>query len=102
MNSNDTNAINKGRYRVVSDKLTDGDDMSISSNTKLKPGDSLTVTLESIDESTFNFFNTLSSVLGEGSSFMSAPPENPVSNISNGALGYFAAYSFTQRKFVIQ
>ncbi len=102
LHSNDSLAINKGRYHLATDKLSDGDEMSISYNTKLRPGDSLTVTLECIDKYAFDYFSTLGSVVGDGSFFMSAPPANPVNNISNGGLGYFSAYSYTEKKFVVQ
>jgi len=65
-------------------------------------GDSLTVELESIDLATYNFFRTFRSVeSGTGTSFLSASPANPISNISNGALGYFSAYSVTSKNVLI-
>ena len=101
LNSNDTAAIDKSRYRIVSDKLTDDDNISITANTKLKPGDSVTVILECIDQAAYNFFNTLGNVVGDSPPFMSAPPANPVTNISNGGLGYFSAYSYSEKKLVV-
>ena len=56
MSSNDTNAIDQTRYRLLSDKLTDGVEMSLSSRTNLLSGDSVTVKLESIDKSTYDFY----------------------------------------------
>ena len=100
--SNDTNAVDKKRYRYLSDKLTDGMEMSLSYNTNLLYNDSLTVTLESIDKSTYDFFTTLRDVVGGESSFLSAPPANPVNNISKGGLGYFASYSVIEKSYIVR
>ncbi len=102
MISNDTSAVDKTRYRYLSDKLTDGTEMSLSVNTNLRYNDSLTVVLESIDKSTYDFFTTLRQVIGGNSSFLSAPPANPVNNISIGGLGYFAAYSAVSKSYIVK
>jgi len=101
ISSNDTVAMNRTRFKLLTDKLSDGNEVSISYNTKLLSSDSITLELESIDKSTYNFYSTLGDASGEGSFFLSAPPANPVNNISNGGLGYFAAYSFVRNKYVI-
>lgn len=53
---------------------------------KLKSGDKVTIRLEAIDEGVFEYLRTASHMGGQ-----SASPANPISNISNGALGYFNA-----------
>ena len=52
----------------------------------LKKGDIVTVWLESVDKGVYDYFRTAGREDGQ-----SASPSNPVSNISNGALGYFSA-----------
>lgn len=54
-----------------------------SDNDPIKKGDEITVEFQCIDKGTYRFFQTLISI---GQS-----PTNPISNISNGALGYFSA-----------
>ena len=101
LSSNDTAAgIDLNSIRLASDKYTDGEEMRISYPTNLLANYSVNVDLESIDKATYDFFYTLRNVAGEANPLMSAPPANPTSNISNGALGYFAAYS-TDRKTVV-
>ena len=71
ISSNDTAAINRGRFKLYSDKLSDGNEESVSFNTRLVPTDSVTLELESIDKSTYSFYSTLSDATGEGSFFLS-------------------------------
>ena len=99
--SNDTAAISKNRFKLLSDKLSDGNEESISFNTKLLPTDSVFLELESIDKPTYDFYSTLGEASGNGSFFLSAPPANPVNNISNGGLGYFAAFSTVKKTYII-
>ncbi len=92
---------------VFSDRYSNGKiitprTMRLDSSLHVIEGDSLTVELESIDKATYNFFRTFRNVeSGAGTSFLSASPANPISNISNGALGYFTAYSVTSKNVLI-
>lgn len=58
----------------------------------INKGDEITVEFQCIDKGTYTFFLTLSSI---GQS-----PTNAISNISNGALGYFSACT-TEQKTII-
>lgn len=83
---------------VFEDRLSDGRFISYplyNDSAYLAPGDTLTLTMNCIDENIYNYFFTLMNVAGNNN-FQSATPTNPVSNISNGALGYFSAHT-TQR-----
>lgn len=66
------------------------------SNEDLMSGDTFTIWLESIDKGVYDYFRTASSSKGQNSS-----PANPVSNISNGALGYFNACAVRKKTIVI-
>lgn len=82
------NKIQKEFY-VLDDELFDGTTIRYAmhprgSDIKLAKGDQVSIWLETVDLGVYNFFRTAGSE--EGSS---ASPANPVSNISNGALGYF-------------
>ncbi len=90
---------------VTSDRFRDGKEiqreLAIDTTSHVKKGDSVTVEMQSIDQRTYDFFRTFRSTLGRGGlGFLSASPGNPISNFTNGAMGYFSAYS-TNRKSVI-
>lgn len=85
---------------VVSTEFNDGDPydwelMVFTNDADVNPiekGDELTIELQCIDKGTYMFFLTLMSI---GQS-----PTNPISNITNGALGYFSACT-AERKTII-
>jgi hypothetical protein len=62
--------------------------MSRGYDIKLENGVKVDVWLESVNENVYDYFRTSVTEGGQ-----SASPSNPVSNISNGALGYFNACS---------
>ena len=65
-------------------------------------GGNVEVQLFSIDESVYNFFMQLSDVLFWKRRVMPPTPYNPVSNINNGALGYFAAWAYDSEKIILE
>jgi hypothetical protein len=87
--------INNGqqdRFNIASDRLYQGNPIIFTfpveddNDKKLVTGDHITVWLESIDKNVYEYFRT---ARRDGS--QSTSPANPVSNISNGVLGYFNA-----------
>jgi len=83
---------------IGNDQLSPGQTISFSlsyttedGENKLISGDKITLYLECIDKSIYEYFRTSRTNYGQ-----SASPANPVSNISNGALGYFSACSIRQ------
>ncbi|MEO5643251.1 MAG: DUF4249 domain-containing protein [Bacteroidia bacterium] len=84
---------------LFEDQLTDGlmnGQPILNFSDSLLTGDSVSVELQCIDKPTYlYFFSLLQTVSGQ-----SGAPANPVSNISNDALGYFSAHT-SQRKYVI-
>ena len=82
--------------RVFNDQYHNGkiiaDEFGLNDSIDFKPGDTVNVELRNIDKGTFDFFRTLRDG-ASGLSFLSASPSNPLSDISNNALGYFSAYS---------
>ncbi len=93
LTSNDSTKIDSTDIRIVADGFADGQELTLTYRTELVPGDSVFVMLECIDKTTYDFYRTLPDVEGGIRSFTSAPPANPVTNLSNGALGYFSARS---------
>jgi hypothetical protein len=87
------NNIQQKEFYIVEDELFQGATINYSlyprgSDIVLAKDDHVTVWLESIDPGVYEYFRTAGS--DEGAT---ASPANPVSNISNGALGYFNACS---------
>ena len=85
---------------VFNDRLSDGKYFSqilFTDSAYLKVGDSLQLQMYCIDPSVYNYFYTLSQIAGDNNSTQSATPANPISNISNGALGYFSAHTVIAR-----
>ena len=66
------------------------------------PGDTVWVDLLSIDKASYDYFNTLNNILTSDRSPTSLAPANPNTNLTNGALGYFAAYSVDSRMIILQ
>jgi len=62
----------------------------------IKTGDTVTVEMRCIDKNIFNYMYALADL-----SSSQTTPSNPVSNISNGALGYFSAHTSRQKKIVM-
>ena len=69
--------------------------MTTNSTPPLVAGDSINVWLECIDKGVFDYFWSANKDGGR-----SASPSNPVSNITNGALGYFNACSVRKKIFI--
>jgi hypothetical protein len=86
---------------VFEDRLSDGryiEQPLFNDSTYLQRGDQLMLTMNCVDRNVYQYFYSLSGVTGNNG-FQTATPANPVSNISNGALGYFSAHT-TQRVIV--
>jgi len=94
------NAIDKGIF-VLNDESSDGKlvQRSFFTDTEIKMGDSLTIELQCVDLSVYNYFNSLSKIAGHGMG--GGTPGNPISNITGGALGYFSAYSSDSKSVIV-
>ena len=82
---------------VFDDRLSDGkyiEEPLFNDTAYLIPGAALLLTMNCVDENTFNYFNELSNVTATAG-IQSTTPANPTSNINNGALGYFSAHTTT-------
>ena len=81
------------------DRLSDGKYVSRTLRTDsayINLGDSVTVIMNHMGKEGYQYYNTFFQVTGNGS-LQSISPANPISNISNKALGYFID-SATQTK----
>jgi hypothetical protein len=66
------------------------------------PGDTITFELNCIEESYYNFVSDAQLEIAGNFPLFSGPPSNIVSNIDNGALGIFAAYSIQRFSVVME
>lgn len=102
-----TNSLDQ--YSVISDELFDsgyfpGFPVGYLSDNEpdeaVHPGDTICLEFNCIEEAYYNFVVEAQTEIAGYYPLFSGPPSNVVSNISNGALGIFAAYSI-QRSYVI-
>jgi len=80
---------------VFEDRLSAGryiEEPLFNDSSYLQKGDTLVLSMDCIDQNTYNYFFTLLNVTGNNN-FQSVTPSNPVTSISNGALGYFSAHT---------
>lgn len=64
-------------------------------------GDSATVYMQTIDKGVYEYFRTLAQMNGGGHGG-AVSTANPLSNIHNGALGYFNAFTVSSKSIVIE
>jgi hypothetical protein len=97
-------SIDGRRYRLFTDKLTNGNEMAerIRAGRNVNPGDTITVELLSIDKAAYDYYSTLRDILSSDRSATSLSPANPITNLSNGPLGYFAAFTVDTRRIVLK
>lgn len=95
------NGIISKRTYASSDRLTNGKTTQIqffyddNDSKKLTVGDKVSVEMECVDRSIYNYWYSLVQQSGNGPN-QGATPANPTSNISNGALGYFSANTYQE------
>lgn len=100
--ANDSTALDSTRIQILGDKLTNGQEMTLSFSTRLQVSDTIIVKLLGIDFPVYDFYNTLRNVVGDNGPFTSAPPANPNTNMSGGALGYFSAHWVSSKTEIVQ
>jgi hypothetical protein len=68
----------------------------------LKPGDTLTLSLNSMNLDYFNFIKAAKQEIdGGGNPLFAGPPANVPSNINGGALGIFGAYTISRKQIYL-
>lgn len=88
-------------YGIADDELSDGiSTRSFTTFNSFEQGDTVTVELASLDKPTHLYFKTLQDAIS-GPGFASAAPANPTTNFSEGALGYFGAWSKERKTFIV-
>jgi len=97
-------SIDGRRYRLYTDKYTNGNEMTerIRAGGHVQPGDTITLDLLATDKASYDYFSTLRDILSSDRSPTSLSPANPNTNLSNGSLGYFSAFAMDTKKIVIR
>jgi hypothetical protein len=92
------------KFNTANDRLYQGKEITYSifwsgpeDEDQLDEGDHLLIWLEAVDKGVYDYFKTAGT-----DSNQSASPSNPISNIDNGALGYFNACAVTKKEYVVK
>jgi len=95
------NSIISQRFFLYDDRIQDGESIKYTlTPDTLHDRDTVVIFLQVIDKGVYDYFRTASQI-SNGRGSQSASPANPLSNFSNGALGYFSAYAVRSRRLVI-
>ena len=92
---------------VIDDELFDGNyinGVAIMGFDKdeLKPGDKFTLILSNITEDYYNYIIEVQTELMPNVPIFSGPPANVSTNVDNGAVGYFAAYTSAYASTIVK
>ena len=88
---------------VFEDRFNDGNavsDVIIYDGDDIKSGDIINIEMQCIDRNVFKYYFAISQIGGNGGPPVA--PANPDSNISNGALGIFSAYTKSMISIVLK
>ena len=90
-----------GTYFVMDDELFNSQlfDLEILGSGAIK-GDTVTIDFQAIGFNTYTYYVGLNDALNSGG--MGSTPYNPISNLSNDALGYFGAYTSDTETIIIK
>jgi hypothetical protein len=86
-------------YRLYDDQYTNGEYTELRV-AHAKAGDTDLVELFSLDSPTYQYYRSLETILHTNPVFGSTPA-NPVTNLDNGALGYFGACAVSRKTIII-
>jgi len=90
---------NSDSYRLYDDQYTDGEKIDLRAGSA-ELGDTDVVVLMAIDKGAYDYYHTLEEIL-RTNPFFGSTPANPNTNLTNDALGYFAAYAVSIKPILI-
>ena len=92
----------KNSKDLYSDDLFNGNNVELRwSYDVYQQNDTVVVELYTLDEQTYDYYKTLFPISGGAEMMSLTTPANPNTNISNGALGYFGAYTISSDTIII-
>jgi len=93
----DGTLVKDDNFWLINDKFFNGKLMDYEFPQTLKEGDKVEIELHQVDKAVYDYYRTLVDLMGFGG----VAPANPLSNWSNGALGYFGALSISYATITI-
>jgi len=97
----DTLKNENDNFIIFDDRLINGKQIEVTLRGNFfDNGDTVSIQLISLDKGAYEFYNTFEELINVNPG--SAAPANPVSNITNGALGYFSAWSSDIKTVIIK
>lgn len=94
----DGEMVEDNNFNLLDDKFFEGNQLDYEFYSALSAGDSIYVELHHLDEATYDYYTTLVEVINGGG----MAPSNPITNLSNGALGYFGAFSIESDYIILE
>ncbi|TAL59783.1 MAG: DUF4249 domain-containing protein [Bacteroidetes bacterium] len=92
----------KNSKDIYNDDLFNGNNVELSwSYDVYQQFDTVVVELYTLDVQTYDYYKTLFSISGGAEMMSMTTPANPNTNINNGALGYFGAYTISRDTIII-
>jgi len=90
----------RGKYDMLSDEFINGKHVSypffgVGANAH----DTVVISLSAIGRATYDYFRSLNDAISQGG--MGSTPYNPITNVSNNALGYFGAFTLDSKTLII-
>ena len=104
---NDSLLNSNNEFALFSDKYYDGKSIFITIGARrlniqnFEPNDRIKVQLINIDKMLYEYLQILHDITDAGI-LSASTPSNPPNNISNGALGYFAAVSVSEKTIIVK
>ncbi|MGO9481605.1 MAG: DUF4249 domain-containing protein [Candidatus Kryptoniota bacterium] len=93
-----------GGIHIYDDEFINGNEVSYEFRIggHVNAGDTVSVDLLCIDKNVYEYLSTLRTTIETDRSPTSLAPANPNTNLTNGALGYFSAYTIDTRAIIIK
>lgn len=98
---NDTLQTSPFKYFVTDDVQVQGNYIAAQTPYNFQSGDTARVEIQCLDLNYHNYLVAVSTQTQNTGGPFDSPPSNPPSNLSNGALGYFAAVSRNWKEIVL-
>lgn len=74
----------------------------LSARIRYEKGDKARIDLQSISEAAYKFYNDLNTIQNNDGGMFTAPGANPISNISNGGMGFFQLSDNSHKEILIK
>ena len=91
----------RGKYSLLSDEFSNGRHIAYPFfGVGAYPNDTVIISLSAVGKATYDYFRTLNDAISQGG--MGSTPYNPITNVSNNALGYFGTFTLDSKTVIIR